>query len=450
MKQKITLFLSFLAVATFAFAQSHKPSSCTNCTHRELIGIHLDALDVNSPKSWKDGTGTKSLAGLKEQDLGFSFSYWKALCCYNIDWSVKGSILFHNYSAVDRKTYSSSYNQFGMELEPSVNAYLFKRDNMFNAFVTAGLGIGDYSKKFGAYIPAGLGLSANLSNSTYLVIQTQYRSTLTKDVMRDNVFHSFGILQNMAPEKPKAVVPPPPPPVVDRDNDGVMDTDDKCPDVKGMAKYNGCPIPDTDGDGLDDEQDKCPAVAGSSKYGGCPVPDTDGDGINDEQDKCVNEKGLARYQGCPIPDTDKDGVNDEEDKCPAVAGLASNMGCPEIKKEVIEKVNFVAKNIEYGTGSAKILSSSFKSLNELVEVLKADPSLLLTIDGYSDNVGGEERNKQLSQERANSVKEYIASKGIAMSRMTATGHGQDNPIADNKTAAGRAKNRRTEMKVNNH
>jgi outer membrane protein OmpA-like peptidoglycan-associated protein len=248
------------------------------------------------------------------------------------------------------------------------------------------------------------------------------------------------------------VIPPPPPPpvIVDRDNDGVLDTEDKCPDVAGSAKYQGCPIPDTDGDGLNDELDKCPAVAGTAKYQGCPIPDTDGDGINDEKDKCATIKGLARYQGCPIPDSDKDGVNDEDDKCPNVAGPESNQGCPEIEKAVIEKVNFAAKNIEYATGSAKLLPSSNKSLNEIAALMSADQSLKLEISGHSDNTGSIEKNKELSAQRATSVKEYIVSKGIDRTRINAIGYGSEKPIADNNTAAGRAKNRRTEMVVSNH
>ncbi len=123
--------------------------------------------------------------------------------------------------------------------------------------------------------------------------------------------------------------PPPPPVIVDRDGDGVMDTDDKCPDVAGLAALMGCP--DRDGDGIADADDRCPDQAGTAKYNGCPIPDTDGDGINDEVDKCPTVKGVERYQGCPIPDTDNDGVNDEEDKCPSIKGTRENNGCPELK-----------------------------------------------------------------------------------------------------------------------
>jgi outer membrane protein OmpA-like peptidoglycan-associated protein len=250
-------------------------------------------------------------------------------------------------------------------------------------------------------------------------------------------------------KKAPVVVPPPPPPVVlDKDGDGINDDKDACPDEAGLAILDGCP--DKDSDGIADKNDRCPDVAGLAKYGGCPIPDTDGDGINDEQDKCVNEKGFARYQGCPIPDTDNDGVNDEEDKCPSRPGPASNMGCPEISKAVIDKINVAAKNIFFSTGSAKLLPKSFKSLDEVVGLLKADESLMINIDGHTDSTGKREKNLQLSANRADAVKTYLAGKGIAENRMTATGFGPDKPVADNKKSAGRAKNRRVEMTVRNY
>jgi outer membrane protein OmpA-like peptidoglycan-associated protein len=239
-------------------------------------------------------------------------------------------------------------------------------------------------------------------------------------------------------------------PIPDTDGDGINDEEDKCPTVPGVAKYQGCPIPDTDGDGINDEEDKCPTVPGVARYQGCPIPDTDGDGINDEEDKCPTVKGLARYQGCPIPDTDGDGVNDEEDKCPTVAGPASNFGCPVIEKKIIEKVNLAAKNIFFATGSAKLLSKSFGPLNTVVKILKDNPTFNADIEGHTDIRGKAEMNRILSQNRANSVMAYLKSKGIDEKRLTAKGYGPDKPIASNKTAAGMAKNRRVEIHLRNY
>jgi outer membrane protein OmpA-like peptidoglycan-associated protein len=191
-------------------------------------------------------------------------------------------------------------------------------------------------------------------------------------------------------------------------------------------------------------------VAGIAKYQGCPVPDTDGDGINDEEDKCPDVAGVARYQGCPISDTDKDGVNDEEDKCPNEAGSSSNFGCPEIKQEIIEKVNLAAKNIFFATGSAKLLAKSYASLNNVVKILTDNPTYKVDVEGHTDITGTAEKNQVLSENRAASVKAYLVSKGVDESRISSAGFGIDKPIADNKTAAGRAKNRRVEMKLRNY
>ena len=236
-------------------------------------------------------------------------------------------------------------------------------------------------------------------------------------------------------------------PIPDTDGDGINDEEDKCPTVKGIAKYQGCPIPDTDKDGINDEEDKCPTVPGIAKYQGCPIPDTDGDGINDEEDKCPTVPGVPKYQGCPIPDTDGDGINDEEDKCPTVPGVREQQGCPEITAEVIKKIEYAAKNVYFNTGSTKLLSKSFLPLNEVVKIMNDNPSLKMKIDGHTDWVGTDEYNMKLSDGRAASVKAYLVGQGISEDRLTSEGFGETMPIADNKTATGRSKNRRVEMKV---
>lgn len=160
--------------------------------------------------------------------------------------------------------------------------------------------------------------------------------------------------------------------------------------------------------------------------------------------------GVARYQRCPIPDTDGDGVNDEEDKCPTEVGPASNFGCPVINVAIVEMVNKAAQNIFFTTGSSKLLAKSFKSLKEVVQILKDNPSYKIDVDGYTDDVGNKDKNQVLSEKRARSVKAYLVGNGIDESKIASTGHGMDDPIANNKTATGRAKNRRVEMKLRNY
>jgi len=236
-------------------------------------------------------------------------------------------------------------------------------------------------------------------------------------------------------------------PATDVDNDGIPDESDNCASVAGLLKYDGCPIPDSDKDGVNDELDKCVTVVGSVKYDGCPVPDSDGDGIDDEKDKCPAEKGIARFDGCPAPDKDGDGITDSEDACPETSGPVTNKGCPEIKQDVIEKVNFAAKNIFFETGSEKIQDASDAALTEIAEILQKNPGYRLQIDGHSDNTGPAAKNLVLSQKRAQAVKKFLVAKGIAAGRLGATGYGQAQPIADNSTKEGQRTNRRVELKL---
>ncbi|MBK7558896.1 MAG: OmpA family protein [Chitinophagaceae bacterium] len=245
-----------------------------------------------------------------------------------------------------------------------------------------------------------------------------------------------------------APVTPPIPVAADRDKDGVLDVNDRCPDVYGLASLGGCP--DRDGDGIADIDDKCPDIPGVVRYQGCPVPDTDKDGINDETDKCPTVPGLARYQGCPIPDTDGDGVNDEEDKCINEKGPASNFGCPIISEEIIKRVKIAAQNIFFETAKSTLLAKSFPKLNDVVSILKDNPSFKLQIDGHTDFVGNDEYNQTLSEQRAAAVRAFFVSKGIDESRLSSAGYGESRPVADNNTAAGKALNRRVEMTLRNY
>ena len=236
----------------------------------------------------------------------------------------------------------------------------------------------------------------------------------------------------------------------DQDGDGIADKDDSCPKEAGTVANKGCPNRDADGDGVNDDKDKCPTIAGLARLEGCPIPDRDSDGLNDEDDKCPDIAGPGRYLGCPIPDTDGDGINDEEDKCPSVKGTAALNGCPEeVKKEIIEKVNYAAKRIQFEYTKSDLLPNSFAVLDEVVKILKQNPGLYLTIEGHTSKDGSYDANMKLSQARADKVKSYLQSKGIAGARMTAQGFGPTKPLNEGKTEQEKSKNRRVELKVSN-
>ncbi|HET9431622.1 MAG TPA: OmpA family protein, partial [Chitinophagaceae bacterium] len=194
----------------------------------------------------------------------------------------------------------------------------------------------------------------------------------------------------------------------DRDGDGIADKDDTCPDQPGILALKGCPIVDKDNDGVRDDQDKCPDIPGLARFDGCPPTDSDKDGIMDEEDKCPEVAGFGRYGGCPIPDKDEDGVNDEVDKCPEVKGTLEKNGCPEeIQKEIVEKINYAAKRIQFRVNKADLLPGSFKILDEVASLLEANPELKLSIEGHTSADGPYELNVKLSQARADKVKAYL-------------------------------------------
>ncbi len=443
MKRKLTAVLIIMAFGAAVNAQTiHSPVKPSS------FGFQFGFVDYNSPNaidtsSIKQVFKQGDIYKIRKMSPSVSLSYWKGLNKF-LDFSGRLNGVFNEYTNKS----NNKTSQFGAELEATLNARPIGDNHLFSPFLTAGIGGGTYAKELGGYVPLGLGFQFNIQSQVYFLLQTQYRVTLSENLAPNNLFHSFGVIANIGKEKAVAPRVVPIVEVQDRDHDGVVDSLDRCPDVAGLAALQGCP--DKDGDGIADIDDKCPDVAGIAKYQGCPIPDTDGDGINDEEDKCPNVKGVARYQGCPIPDTDGDGVNDEEDKCPNEAGPASNFGCPVIDVVVVEKVNKAAKNIFFATGSAKLLAKSFGSLKDVAQILKENPSYKIDVDGYTDITGNADKNQLLSENRANSVKQYLISNGVDESRITSTGHGINDPIADNKTAAGRAKNRRVEMKLRNY
>jgi outer membrane protein OmpA-like peptidoglycan-associated protein len=322
---------------------------------------------------------------------------------------------------------------------------------IFAPYVLAGIA-GDYHDVFfGANLPLGLGVNINLNKAKTLNLnlESAYRIAATSHDV-NHLEHTLGFVYwfqkgYKKPVHELATVAPPPPP--DRDNDGLTDDEDQCPDLPGPANLDGCP--DSDGDHISDKNDACPLVPGLAQFNGCP--DSDGDGIPDNKDRCPYQAGTADNQGCAPADRDNDGVSDAEDRCPDVAGPASNQGCPEIRKEVLLQVDKAAKAVFFETGKSTLKKISYKPLDEVAKILKEDPSLYADIEGHTDNVQPKTyTNMELSQKRADAVRDYLVSKGVDASRLTSQGFGETKPVASNDSPAGRAQNRRTVIKLRNY
>jgi len=255
---------------------------------------------------------------------------------------------------------------------------------------------------------------------------------------RDGTFVTFGVSvegavytsaapeppPDPAPAPPKPAPPPPPPAVVvdpDPDRDGILGAEDGCPmqpeDRDGFLDGDGCPEADNDGDGLLDANDECPSLAGPAALRGCP----DGDG---------------------------DQVPDRVDLCPKVPGLPSEGGCPQYKQvhQTETKIE-IEQKIFFDTAKTTIQPKSYALLDEVVRAVKDRGDICLVVEGHTDSVGGMEYNMNLSDGRAASVRKYLMEHGVALEKLSARGYGLTKPIADNKTAEGREKNRRVEFVI---
>ena len=118
-----------------------------------------------------------------------------------------------------------------------------------------------------------------------------------------------------------------------------------------------------------------------------------------------------------------------------------------VKIKIDPPREFILKDVFFDTGKSTIKQASFKTLNDLAEVLKIKNTMVIEIQGHTDNVGDEAANQTLSEARANAVKTYLISKGIKAELIKAKGYGSQLPVADNQSEEGRSKNRRTSLKV---
>lgn len=252
-------------------------------------------------------------------------------------------------------------------------------------------------------------------------------------------------------------------PDLDNDNDGIPDVDDNCPndpeDIDGFEDEDGCPDLDNDADGILDVDDDCPNDPEDfdqfEDEDGCPDFDNDKDGILDVDDECPNDPedidGFEDQNGCPDPDNDKDGILDVNDGCPddpeTFNDYEDEDGCPDAVPEVIftKESPIILEGVNFATNSADLTSGAKEVLMKVVRTLKDHMQMELLIKGHTDNVGADAYNMNLSDRRANSVRQFLINQGIAGSRLESLGFGETQPMDTNATKEGRAKNRRIEF-----
>ncbi len=508
---KTRLFICVLALMLTVSAGYAQDGGTQGITYK-FLGV-----DTHSPYASTDDAGARTYEfafdareAVDVMQAGIEIGYF-----YGVkDWLVVGAPFrvgrFRQFYA-DRDPVIAYENPLFFQMDARLNLQAqFKDQQRVVPYITTGLGATKIEdREMDMQVPLGAGINFRLASNFYLQVQTEYRWSFDeirdKDILSftNNMQHSAGFLFQLGDAPAKPTPPPPPPPPVeepkDMDGDGIIDADDSCPEVAGLAKFGGCP--DTDGDDIQDSEDDCPEVAGLAAFKGCP--DSDNDGIADKEDDCPNEAGPAANKGCPIvvkdrdndgvpddadacpdtpglekfagcpdtdgdgvpnkddkcpstpgsaafngcPDTDGDGVEDAKDKCPTTPGLVSNQGCPKVEQADEEKIKFATKGVEFETASATIRTRSYPVLDELVNVMNKYPNYSMSISGHTDNVGAEASNQALSEKRAKACYDYLISKGVSPSRLSYAGYGESRPIADNGSKEGRQKNRRVEFNI---
>jgi OmpA-OmpF porin, OOP family len=284
----------------------------------------------------------------------------------------------------------------------------------------------------------------------------------------------------------------------DRDGDGYDDEVDKCPDspedFDSFEDHDGCPDEDNDGDNVldaaqlvdgrwvnDDRKgdrdcrNEPEDIDGFEDEDGCPDPDNDNDGILDDDDQCKNEpEDFDNFQdedGCPDPDNDDDKICDPwvaatgqaekykhvctgSDLCPDQPedydGDQDDDGCPDLKAQFDGCSVKISDKIFFKFGKWDIDPRSFELLGDVATVMNQVPETLhFRIEGHTDSKGSNAANKKLSQRRTDSVRSYLIGKGVKPARLEGVGFGEERPIDTNRTAEGRAANRRVEFNVSN-
>lgn len=258
-------------------------------------------------------------------------------------------------------------------------------------------------------------------------------------------------------------------PEPDNDNDGILDVNDRCPnipeDMDGDEDRDGCPegdkIKDRDGDGIPDDRDKCPDDPedkdGFEDEDGCPEKDNDKDGILDVEDQCPDDPedfdGFEDQDGCPEIDNDRDRIPDTEDQCPkepeVYNGFEDKDGCPDKGKVIIDGSDIVIlEKINFATASDVILPGSMEIVEAVAATLKGHPEfLVIEVAGHADERGADAYNLELTVRRAASVRRALMERGVANSRIVSQGYGEYCPLENASNPAAWDKNRRVDFKV---
>lgn len=329
----------------------------------------------------------------------------------------------YSKDSADRKYVSGSSDFEELRLDGTY--YFATQEEAWNPYVSVGAGHTDFGGDQIGYqslgsdhdetrVNVGGGFRYNVSDSISLKAELREFHGVGEDTFDTQALLGFSLAFNRTTSSSA----PEPREPADADNDGVPDNRDQCPGTPSGASVDnsGCER-DGDGDGVADSRDQCPDTpAGAS----------------------VNNRG------CELDD-DNDGVVNSKDECPDTEAGASvdETGC----EGVTETVRTIELNVTFPTNSSVIGDSFDSEIRQVADFMNENPETSVEIAGHSDSIGDADYNRFLSQRRADAVASRLTGPlGVSEDRVNAVGYGEEEPIASNDTAAGRADNRRVEAR----
>lgn len=350
----------------------------------------------------------------RQTDDGLSSLMISVGYAMNENWNIEGFVTVNNPDGL----VPQDHWEVGADLQRVFSRSEFLTPYVFIGASALDIDIQDGLSENGIAYAAGAGVLADLFGDSDVALRAEYRYRLD-DLFNDNAGDQF---LNIGLQIPFG------------------DGRKPVPTPAAAAPVD----PDSDGDGVPDSRDRCLSTPAGVKVDatGCPL-DSDRDGVADHMDECPNTFRGANVdaKGCEM-DGDSDGVVDRLDRCPNTrAGAQVDVAGCEIKEEIeLPGVNFESN-------AATLLSGTERVLNDAAETLKRNPGIKVEVAGHTDSDGAAAYNQDLSARRAETVRAYLAARGVAADRMTVRGYGEAEPIADNTTPTGKARNRRVVLRV---
>jgi outer membrane protein OmpA-like peptidoglycan-associated protein len=301
----------------------------------------------------------------------------------------------------------------------------FNNKKRLRPFVKSGFGIsgidrglfGDsipFSQYFSKTLSPSFGAQFRITNHIGIEVSSSFNKALDKKGI-SHLRHNFSVYLGLGD--------------TDKDRDGIINRKDKCPKIPGDPEFNGCP--DTDGDGIPDPEDKCPEVSGELVNNGCP----EAEDLSDEN-KTLDDENLKTQIGTESP-TISDNIS-------SIDQQSSEDKLGALEDEKISKITLPDEQmlIYFPANSSRVLGkTTIKKLKNVVSTLLNQMDLKVLLEGHSSNDGDFTINLNLSQQRANIVKDFLIGEGVESNRISVKSLGEDEPIFDNNTSQGRTLNR---------